>query len=54
MANTAESFLALLKRGHYGMFHQLSKRHLHRYFNEFAFRWTHRKVTDGEPTASGR
>jgi transposase-like protein len=46
--NTAESFFALLKRGHYGIFHLLSKRHLQRYVNEFAFRWDHRKVSDGE------
>ena len=46
--NTAESFFALLRRGHYGVFHQLSKHHLHRYCNEFAFRWSHRYVTDGE------
>ena len=46
--NTAESFNALLKRGHYGIFHQLSKKHLHRYCSEFEFRWNHRKVTDGE------
>jgi transposase-like protein len=46
--NTGESFFALLKRGHYGIFHQLSKKHLHRYCNEFAFRWDHRHVTDGE------
>jgi transposase-like protein len=46
--NTAESFFALLKRGHYGIFHQLSKKHLFRYCNEFAFRWTHRTITDGE------
>jgi len=46
--NTAESFFALLKRGHYGIFHSLSKQHLFRYCNEFAFRWNHRKVTDGE------
>lgn len=45
--NTAESFFALLKRGHYGTFHQLSKKHLHRYVNEFSFRWNHRKVSDG-------
>jgi transposase-like protein len=37
--NTAESFFALLKRGHYGIFHQLSKKHLFRYCNEFGFRW---------------
>jgi transposase-like protein len=46
--NTAESFNALLKRGHYGIFHQLSKKHLHRYCSEFEFRWNLRKVTDGE------
>jgi transposase-like protein len=46
--NTAESFFALLKRGVYGTFHHVSKKHLHRYSNEFAFRWNHRKVTDGE------
>jgi transposase-like protein len=46
--NTAESFFALLKRGHYGIFHSLSKQHLQRYANEFAFRWNNRKVTDGE------
>lgn len=47
-SNTAESFFALLKRGHYGIFHHLSKKHLHRYCDEFAFRWNHRKVSDGE------
>lgn len=46
--NTAESFFALLKRGHYGTFHQLSKKHLHRYADEFSFRSNHRKVSDGE------
>lgn len=45
--NTAESFFALLKRGHYGIFHHLSKHHLPRYCNEFSFRWTKRKVSDG-------
>ena len=46
--NTAESFFAILKRGHYGTFHQMSKQHLHRYCNEFGFRWTERHVSDGE------
>jgi transposase-like protein len=45
--NTVESFFALLKRGHYGQFHQLSKHHLHRYVDEFEFRWNHRKTSDG-------
>lgn len=47
-ANAAESFGALLKRGHYGIFHKLSKKHLHRYCSEFEFRWNHRNITDGE------
>ena len=46
--NSAESFFALLKRGIHGTFHHVSKQHLHRYCDEFAFRWSNRKVTDGE------
>lgn len=46
--NTAESFFALLKRGHYGIFHQLSKEHLHRYCDEFTFRWNYRKISDSD------
>jgi transposase-like protein len=46
--NTAESFFSLLKRAHVGTFHQLSKKHLHRYTTEFSFRWNHRKATDGQ------
>jgi transposase-like protein len=46
--NTGESFFALLKRGVHGTFHHISKRHLHRYCDEFSFRWNGRKATDGE------
>jgi transposase-like protein len=45
--NTAESFFALLKRGIYGTFHAVSKRHLPKYVSEFEFRWNHRKMDDG-------
>jgi transposase-like protein len=48
--NTAESFFALLKRGVHGTFHHISKTHLHRYCDEFSFRWDERKVTDGSRT----
>jgi len=50
--NTAESFFALLKRGIFGTFHHVSKRHLGRYTDEFTFRWNHRKVNDGARTVS--
>ena len=36
--NGIESVWAVLKRGHYGTFHHISKKHLQCYVNEFAFR----------------
>ena len=50
--NSAESFFALLKRGVHGTFHHVSRTHLHRYCDEFSFRWGERKVTDGERTVA--
>jgi transposase-like protein len=46
--NTAESWIALLKRGIVGTFHHVSEKHLDRYINEFGFRWNYRKVSDFE------
>jgi transposase-like protein len=48
--NSAESFFGLIKRGHYGVYHQMSKKHLHRYCAEYDFRWNHRKISDSART----
>lgn len=48
--NTIEGFFSLLKRGIYGTFHSVSRRHLHRYVSEFQFRYNTRKMEDGERT----
>ena len=46
--NTAESFFSLLKRAIIGAWHHISREHLSRYANEFAFRWNTRHDTDGQ------
>jgi hypothetical protein len=48
--NTAGSYFALLKRGVIGTFHHVSKTHLHRYCDEFAFRWNTRDMKDSDAT----
>lgn len=45
--NTIEGYFSLLKRGITGVFHHVSKKHLHRYLNEFDFRYNGRKQDDG-------
>jgi hypothetical protein len=44
--NLVEAYFALLKRGHYGVYHLMSKGHLHRYCAEFGFRWNYRQKSD--------
>jgi transposase-like protein len=46
--NSCESFFSLLKRGLVGTFHCVSREHLHRYCDEFSFRWNTRFLNDGE------
>lgn len=50
--NTVESYFALLKRGLHGTFHHVSPKHLERYCDEFSFRWSHRRESDGERTVA--
>lgn len=49
--NSIESAFSLLKRGLYGTFHSVSRKHLHRYLGEFDFRYNARKIEDGERAA---
>ncbi len=46
--NTVESYFALIKRGVYGNFHNISEAHLHRYLSEFDFRYNTRAMSDAE------
>ena len=51
-SNTVEGVFSLLKRGIYGVYHNVSRKHLHRYCTEFEFRYNHRDVEDGERTVA--
>ncbi|SDG84239.1 IS1595 family transposase [Mucilaginibacter gossypii] len=44
--NTIEGFFSQLKRGIVGIYHQVSPKHLHRYCNEFGYRYNTRQVKD--------
>lgn len=46
--NHVEMFWAVMKRGVYGIYHQISYKHLQAYCNEFSYRYNSRKITDGE------
>lgn len=45
--NTVEGYFATLKRGINGIYHHVSRKHLHRYLSEFDFRYNEREATDG-------
>lgn len=42
--NTIENFWSVLKRGIYGIYHQVSEKHLDRYLNEFSARYNSREI----------
>lgn len=46
---TIEGFWALLKRGMFGQFHSVSRRHLQRYVDEFCYRYN---LRDADPLAA--
>lgn len=46
--NTIENFWSLLSRGIYGIYHQVSPKHLQRYCEEFEYRFNERKISDKE------
>lgn len=47
-SNTVESFFSIVQRGLDGIYHSVSKKHLHRYLSEYEFRYNHRGLDDGE------
>jgi transposase-like protein len=51
-SNTVEGFFSLLKRGINGTFHHVSREHLGRYCDEFAYRYERRKMDDSQRTRS--
>jgi hypothetical protein len=44
---TIDGYWSLLKRGIIGIYHQISPKHLHRYCNEFSYRYNTRQFVDG-------
>jgi transposase-like protein len=42
--NSVEGYFSILKRGLIGTYHHVSSAHLHRYTNEFDFRFNHREA----------
>lgn len=46
--NTIENFWSILKRGIYGIYHQVSDKHISRYLDEFAARFNTRSLSPQE------
>lgn len=50
--NSIEGFFGMLRRGLDGIYHSVSKKHLHRYLAEFQFRHNHGELDDGARTVA--
>jgi transposase-like protein len=50
--NSIEGFFGMVRRGLDGIYHSVSRKHLHRYLSEFEFRHNHRELDDGERTVA--
>jgi len=50
--NSIEGFFGMLRRGLHGIYHSVSRKHLHRYLSEFEFRHNHRELDDGQRTVA--
>jgi len=46
--NSVESYFAILKRGHFGVYHHWSKKYLGQYLREFDWRYNVRGLPDAE------
>ena len=46
--NAVESFFAILKRGHYGVYHHWSRQYMPQYLREFDWRYNVRQIPDAE------
>jgi hypothetical protein len=46
--NNMEGFWSIMKRGIYGIYHQVSEKHLQRYCDEFSSRYNTRDIKDNE------
>ena len=50
--NTVEGYFSIVKRGITGIYHSVSKKHLHRYLAEYEFRYNGRRLSDGARTVA--
>ena len=50
--NSVEGYFSRIRRSIHGVYHSVSRAHLHRYLAEWDFEQTTRRLTDGAPTST--